>query len=281
MKPTSMSPCSQVLAASLREIRNEAGLSLRGLARKLKTDPGMLSFWERSLRSPSLEQVARILGCLGVDNERFERLLHLARHTYDTNWLSGGVGPSSSDLSEGVIGLVECERAAKQVINWQPVVFQGLLQTADYAHAILMEEDISQEQADLRLVARLDRQKFLRREDPLMLTAIVAESVLFNQVGNEDIMSDQIDHLLVVTELPNVSFRIVPDDGKYQRWQTRSFVLFEFDDRPHVVHQEHPPAGSFLEDADEVVTHRGLACRLLDRALTEEDSRARLKELVR
>ncbi|MFE0021985.1 helix-turn-helix domain-containing protein [Amycolatopsis sp. NPDC059021] len=281
MKPTTDSPCARALAASLRGIRGESGLSLSHVARMLDMEKGMLSFWERCLRLPRPDQVARLLGCLRVSEDRYERLMNMAYHARDTNWLPPGVAEDSTELSPGLIGVMECERVAKQITTWQPVVVPGLLQTADYARAIISEGDISLEQADLLLITRLSRQNILTRQNPVQLLAIIAESVLLNEVGNEDIMSDQIDHLLRMIDLPHVSVRIVPDERKYHRGKNDSFVLYEFDDQVPVLYAEHTTGGSFRTEEQKIASHRGLATVLLDKAMTEEASRMRLKEAVR
>lgn len=127
------SPRARALAAALRKTREEAGLSLRALAHRLKLDQSYLSRVENGKRVPSVETTARILGALQSSPDEFERILELARNAAEPNWLTVGV----PGIPQQLAGVVECERAATAIITWHPCLIPGLLQTADYARAIV------------------------------------------------------------------------------------------------------------------------------------------------
>ena len=156
-----------------------------------------------------------------------------------------------------------------------------MLQTPDYARTILSGSQISLDQADRRLVARLNRQKILTRRDPVRLAAVIDEMVIRREVGNRDIMSDQIDHLLELSELQNISLRIVPADANYHPGLAGPFMLYEFEDLAPIVYLEHHHASAFLHDKEGVAWYRKLAKLVIGKALSEDATREMLREVAR
>lgn len=277
MKPTSASPGARALAASLRELRTARGKGLRELARMVRILPQLLSAWEKGQRVASPEDVARLLGALQVDDATYDRMMRLARRAKDDNWLDS----NPSDLPPVLSGILEYERTASRIFNWEVAIVPGLLQTADYARELLSNSQITLEQADRRLVARLGRQRILHGRDPVRLIAIIDEAVVRREIGGQDTMSDQIDHLLQMADLANVTLRIVPGDVGYHPGLAGSFVLYEFADLSPIVYLEHHHASSFLHDDEGVGRYRALAKLVDQEALSEADTRALLREAAR
>lgn len=277
MKSTLSSPGLRALSASLREVREARKLGLRELARALEIDPRLLSQWELGIRVPPVEEVARILGYLRVEQPTTRRLLYLAQHTKEPNWLDS----HPADLPAALTAVIQCERTASLITNWSPLIIPGLLQTPDYARAQLTASDISVEDADARLVVRLDRQRILTRREPVRLTAIISELAIREVVGDEDIMSDQIDHLLTLTGTSTISVRIVPADVGYHPGKIGMFTLYDFSADPAIVFLEHHHASAFVNELDAIASYRKLVKLLQGKAMSEEASRALLREAVR
>ncbi|MEV4148954.1 Scr1 family TA system antitoxin-like transcriptional regulator [Amycolatopsis sp. NPDC049691] len=277
MKPTSSSPGLRALSASLREVREARKFGLRELARALEIDPRLLSQWELGMRVPPVEEVARILGYLRVDRTTTERILFLATHAKEPNWLDS----NPSDLPAALTAVMQCERTASQITNWSPLIVPGLLQTPDYARALLTASGIRVDEADARLMARLDRQRILSTRQPVRLRAIISELAIREMVGDENLMSDQIDHLLVLSAAPHISVRIVPADVGYHPGKIGMFALYEFPADPAIVYMEHYHASAFVNELDAIASYRKLVKLLLDKALTEEASQALLREAAR
>jgi transcriptional regulator with XRE-family HTH domain len=277
MKPTSTSPGSRALAASLREVRVARGKGLRELARMVRILPQLLSAWEKGQRVPQPEDVARLLGALRVDDVTYDRMMRLARHARDDNWLDS----NPSDLPPALSGIVEYERTATRITMWSLAVLPGILQTPDYARDVLSNAEIGLGQADAMLVARLERQRILVKPEPVRLTAFLGEMAIREQIGSADIMSDQIDHLTEVAGLRNVSLRIVPRNIGYHPGLIGPFVLYEFGSLPPIVHLESSHATAFLHDEDVVRDYRRQAKILANRALSEDATRDLFREVAR
>ncbi|MEU0795584.1 helix-turn-helix transcriptional regulator [Amycolatopsis sp. NPDC005961] len=277
MKPTSASPGARALAASLRELRMTRGKGLRELARMVRILPQLLSAWEKGQRVPGPEDIARLLGALQVDDATYERMMRLAKRAKDDNWLDS----NPSDLPPALSGIREYERTATRISNWELAIVPGMLQTPDYARAILSNSEIGLAQADAMLVVRLDRQRILTKADPVRLTALIGEVAIREEIGSPDIMSDQIDHLLEMMALPNVSVRIVPANIGYHPGLIGSFILYEFADLPPIVHLESSHATAFLHEDGAVGNYRRQAKILTGKALSEDGTRSMLREAAR
>lgn len=239
--------------------------------------PQLLSAWEKGQRVPRPEDIARLLGAMRVDDATYDRLMRLAKRAKDDNWLD----TNPSDLPPALSGITEYERTATRITNWYHAIVPGLLQTPDYARAILSNSEISLEQADTMLIARLNRQSILSARDPVRLAAFVGEVAIREEIGSADIMSDQVDHLLEMMALPNVSLRIVRANIGYHPGLVGSFVLYEFAALPPIVHLENSHATAFLHEADVVGQYRKQARLLAGKALSEDDTRALLREVAR
>ncbi|WP_410593855.1 Scr1 family TA system antitoxin-like transcriptional regulator [Amycolatopsis sp. lyj-23] len=277
MKPTSSSPGCRALSASLREVREARKFGLRELARALEVDPRLLSQWELGVRVPPIEEVARILGYLRVDRVVTNRILALVQHVKEPNWLDS----NPADLPAALTGVMQCERTASRITNWSPLIIPGLLQTPDYARALLAASDITVEEVDARLVARLKRQRILSGYDPVRLKAIISEQAIREVVGDPDIMSDQIDHLLRLAVTSNISVRVVPADVGYHPGKAGVFTLYDFPADPSIVYIEHHHASAFINELEATASYQKLVKLLQGKAFTEEASQALLREAAR
>src|SRR3569833_162300 len=277
MKPTSSSPGLRALSASLREVRETRKFGLRELARALEIDPRLVSQWELGMRVPPVEEVARILGYLRADRATTTRILFLAKHAKDPNWLDS----NPADLPAALTGVMQCERSASLITNWSPLIIPGLLQTPDYARALLAASDIKVADVDARLVARLDRQRILSGHDPVRLNAIVSELAIREEVGDANVMSDQVDHLLTLAVTSNISVRIVPASVGYHPGKIGMFTLYDFADALSIVLLEHYHASGLVHDSAGTAPYQKLVKLLSRKALSEEASQVLLREAAR
>jgi hypothetical protein len=236
-----------------------------------------MSQWENAKRLPSIEDVSAILGYLRVTGERRERIRALARHAREPNWLA----PSNPDLPQALTAIAEFEKTATAITTWSPTVIPGLLQTADYIRTIMDNSFVPIEQADIRLRIRLGRQKILTKQEPVRLRAIFSERILRDGIGNDDIMSDQVDHLLKMTEWANISVHIVPCGVVYHPGFVGPFEVYEFPETPPVILLEHHRSTALLHDDYHTTAYQRLAKLILGYALDEVASRALLQEVAR
>jgi hypothetical protein len=124
---------------------------------------------------------------------------------------------------------------------------------------------------------RLARQQVLTRDNPLQLSAVLDESVLYRRFGDRDVMNSQLKKLLELSERDNISLRILPLEGRHPIG-TGAFVLLRFGDVHHVTHQdvvyiENLTGGRYAEEEEEVYRYQRSFDRLSELALDEAKSR--------
>ncbi|MGH3245975.1 MAG: helix-turn-helix domain-containing protein, partial [Trebonia sp.] len=173
--------------------------SQEALAARLGFDRTVITKAESGARPPSDDVLAAWCEACGLDLELFSRLAVLARK---------GDGPIPMWFETWL----EVERNAVSLGIWSLAVVTGLLQTADYARALLLAEqtDTSDEKIDALVAARLDRHAILDSADPPHLVVVMDESVLHRLIGSPEIMHDQLVHVADMSERPTIVVQVVP-----------------------------------------------------------------------
>ncbi|MEB3366740.1 helix-turn-helix domain-containing protein [Saccharopolyspora mangrovi] len=259
-------PKARALGAELRECRIAAGLTQHQLAARIGVSHVSVSRYETGTRSPQPEDVAQLLATLGVTGDRYSELVELARGAEQPNWLETGV----NGLRRELMTVIEFERTATRIVDVEMNIVPGLLQTADYARAIMSEAPGADLEA--RVALRVGRAAILERKGAPQLIAIVSEFALRQRIGGAEVMADQIRHLFKAAELPNVTILVLP--AVSERWHPAhagAFILFEFPKSDPIVHLEHFASGAFL-NAKEVAAYRGAVDTLREVAMDEETS---------
>lgn len=155
-----------------------------------------------------MRTLAALLTLYGVDTEQRECLTTLCREAGTQGWLR----PYHSDLPEVYTAYISFEYEAAGVRNYQSLYIPGLLQTEDYARAVVRSGVLSATDAQVadRVQARMDRQGVLTKEAPLTFWAIVDEAALRRVVGGVDVMRAQFRHLVEAVKAPNITFQVIP-----------------------------------------------------------------------
>jgi hypothetical protein len=134
--------------------------------------------------------------------------LRLARKGRRRGWWQ----PYSSMLSEAYTTYIGLEAEAAAVLTYQPLIVPGLLQTAEYAEAIMLASsaEIDAAEAEQRVSVRVERQRILTGDDPLRLWAVMDEAALRRPVGGPDVMRAQLDHLAEMAQSARVTLQVPP-----------------------------------------------------------------------
>ncbi|QIZ35315.1 helix-turn-helix domain-containing protein [Saccharopolyspora sp. ASAGF58] len=250
MDETTPAPRAYVLGAELRDARNKAGLGLRQLAAKLDVSHSVVVRWERGQRVPTTESVSALCAVLGMNGATRERLMKLTRDAVSEPPNTVSVGASGE--ADQMAALLEFERMATAITEVSPAVVPGMLQTAEYARAI-MSAGIPNGENDKRVMMRLGRRDLItRRRAPIRFTAVVLESALHQLIGGPEVMADQLQFLLEMGERDNVEIRVIPRSAGWTPAHAGPFVLLEFAKAAPVVHLEHHRSSVFLRDEADV-----------------------------
>jgi hypothetical protein len=151
----------------------------------------------------------------------------------------------------------------------------GLLQTEDYARAVIAAGTVNSPRADVerQVALRMERQR-LTRTNPPKVWAVLDEAALRRQVGGPEVMRMQLEYLLELTGLPNVSLQVIPFFGGAHPAMGRPFVILVFGERidPDVVYLEDLTSALWVENVDEVDRYNVFFNHLRATALSFEDS---------
>ncbi|WP_433732470.1 helix-turn-helix domain-containing protein [Nocardia sp. CA-129566] len=215
----------EALGQRLREIRRRAGLSGRQLAALASWHESKISKLEYGKLRASDADVRVYCTHAGAKDELADLLATL--HNIDAAYmemrrlLSTGTGRGQDEL----VKLAERTRLTR---IYQNVLIPGILQTSEYARAIL-ERSITRhrlpDDIDAGIAKRMERQQFLYHGDR-RFHVLVAEQALLTTVGNSSVMIGQLDRLLVAAGLPRVTLGIVPTMAEIPQ-QTTNFVMFD------------------------------------------------------
>ena len=277
--PTSGSPAvrRRRLAAELRRLRGDSHKTAEEVGEILGWSKAKVSRYELARSGLRPRDVAALLDLYGVRGEQRERLLALAEEATQKGWWEA----YSDVLTEEHVAFIGLEAEATSVLQWQITVVPGLLQTQQYAwHVISGFQGVRSAPSTVierRVQTRLIRQQVLTRDQPLELTAVLDESVLRRQRGDRSVMYEQLQYLAEVSELPNVTVKILPLEGP-KGLALDSFQILQFG-RAHetqlhdVVSAESVHANIYVEGETDTHEFRLAFERLAQDALEPEESR--------
>lgn len=278
----------RTIALSLQRWRKEAGLAQKDAAKRLDRTPQHISNLESGERLSSAADLELLLSLYDkADRIPFMReLLSAARKA--SNWWTAlsGAAPKWFDLFLGL------ESGAAELSSFDTVLVPGLLQTRDYAEAVIRgNPDLTDEQVGQRVELRVGRQQILNREDdPVHLWTVLDESVLYRIRGDAIVMHAQLKHLLEMSERPRIDIQVLPyDAGATPAQQGGTFTVMTFppamENDSGVVYLELLTGGRYIEEPEEITEYQWALTRL--RALAADQKRSReiikraMKEVTR
>lgn len=201
---------------------------------------------------------------LAYDAARFACTALLAQHSFRD------VLPNPYEV---YIGL---EAGAASIRNFEPIVIPGLLQTADYARAMIRSgpRELDRDEVERLVEVRVARQEILARDDRPRLWAVVDEAAVRRAVGGPDVMRGQLRHLIDSAEHGKTTIQVVPFSAGAHAGTTGPFVILDFPEPtdPAVVYVETLAGDIYLEEHADVSRYTLAFDRLLAAALHPDDS---------
>jgi hypothetical protein len=272
-----------LLGAQLRRLREGRGISREDAGWEIRASGSKISRMELGRVSFKERDVADLLTLYGVtDEQEREALFSLTRQANSPGWWHryGDILPS---WFQPYLGL---EAAASLIRTYEVQFVPGLLQTPEYARAVILlgHAGASSEEIDRRVELRQARQRILAKPDPRQLWAVIDEAVLRRPVGGPDVMRAQIEWLLEASKSPNIRLQIIPFQAGGHAAAGGSFAILRFPEPelPDVVYVEQLTGAIYLdkrEDVDVYAAAMELVCveaeppgntaRLLEKILHE------------
>lgn len=273
---------SRRLAFELRRLREAAGLTRDQVSEETGVNPATLYRHETGSGGtrPQRRTMIALLNLYGASDEQRADLMALSREADVQTWLQ----PYHKELPEHYTAYISFEAEARTVRNYESLFIPGLLQTEDYARAVIATAWFNQPHETDQLVRfRKERQTFLTRQpDPLELWVVLEESALRRPVGGREVMAAQLRHLAETVTMPNVTLQIMPTAKGAHVAMAGPFSLLEF--QPHastVVYVESAAGNVYLEKERDVRTFVQTFDLLRATAPDPQEALALLEQLTR
>jgi transcriptional regulator with XRE-family HTH domain len=268
---------SRELGDGLRQAMEGAGLTGKQAARTLGVSPSFVSMLLSGKRGTSELDIAAFLGACGVKGPERDRLLALCREQDTPGWYQ----QHGSRLPKQLVTLIDHENKAVAISDFQPMVVPGLLQTAEYARALIRETgNAPPGEVDDRVAARLARQSLFSRDRPAAFAFYLHEFALRLPVGGLAVMVEQLHHLLRMSRRSYLMLRVVPAALGGHAGIAGPFKLMEFAEFKPVVYLDSETACLFLEKPEEIAAYRRILAALAETALGEGKSRELIAALA-
>jgi transcriptional regulator with XRE-family HTH domain len=256
--------------SELRRLRQKAGLNGESLARALDFSPSKISRLENGESGIYLADLEKLLDFYRVTKRKRTELLDLARHAHERNWLRMANPALPGDWQTWA----DFEAEANGLLNYEPLMIPGLLQTPEYARAIIRGTGLrlTDHQVEARVADRMSRQSTLSRGQPMRLHAIIGESALTLPFGDRGDQERQVRHLMGLVGKANVTIQVLPANAGPHAGLNGPFVLLQYDDEASLVLLENRVSSMFLDEEEHLATYETAWAGLAKLALNETRS---------
>lgn len=271
-----------LLGSQLRRLREAAGVTRENAGYAIRASESKISRLELGRVSFKHRDVSDLLTLYGVTDEaEREPLLALAKTSSLTGWWH-----RYSDVLPGwfqtYVGL---EAAAERIHTYEVQFVHGLLQTEDYAHAVVVsghKRRLPRSEVDRRIALRMERQKLLFSEQAPHLHCVLDEAALRRPYGGQAVMNGQLRALLEFSEFQRVTLQVVPFAHGGHAAESGAFTLLHFaeDELSDLVYLEQLTGALYLDKREEVTAYQRVLDGLAGAALDPDATRGILRSLI-
>ncbi|MEV5595646.1 helix-turn-helix transcriptional regulator [Streptomyces sp. NPDC052496] len=266
-----------VLGKRLQDLREKAGLSYEQAAAALDVTHATVRRMEKAEVGLKIPYVEKLLATYGVTGkEEIDGFLKLAREANRPGWWHN----YRDVLPEWFSAYVSLESEANLIRGYQPHYVPGLLQTEEYAHAVLRAgmPHAAREEIDRAVALRLERQSLLTRPDAPMLWVVMDETVFRRPIGGPRVMREQIARLAEATTLPNVRLQIIPFAAGPHPSMYGPFHIFRFPipELPDIAYAENLVGAVYFDQRDDVSQYLEALDRMCAQAAPAQTTEALL-----
>ena len=267
------------LGAQLRQLREGRGVSREEAGEAIRASGAKISRMERGRVGLKERDVRDLLTFYGVtDPAEREQILSLVSRATTPGWWHeyGDVTPRWFEMYLGL------EQSASILRTYEAQFVPGLLQTPEYARDVITLGPWSPAEAERRIELRLRRQRLLTRADAPAFWAVVEETVLRRPAVSEEVLRAQVEHLVRMADLPNVTLQLVPESFGGHPVSGMPFTILRFaePDLPDVVYLEQLTGALYLDRRNDVSHYSAALDSLCGQILTPDASRDVLRGLL-
>jgi len=252
-----------LLGAQLRRLRETAGVTRDDAGYHIRASGSKISRMELGRVSFKERDVTDLLEYYGIDDvAEKEKLLQLTREANATPWYQKfqDVVP---DWFHVFVGL---EEAAQLIRVYEVQFVPGLLQTEEYARAVIVQgaPGLDPDEVERRVALRMGRQKLLTRENPPRYWVVMDEAALRRPMGGRDVHVGQIERLIDLVGEPNITIQVMPFRYGGHAAEGGAFTIMRFPetDLPDVVYMEYLTGAHYIDKPEEVERYAAVMERL-------------------
>ncbi|USX56876.1 helix-turn-helix transcriptional regulator [Lentzea sp. HUAS12] len=272
--PTSPVVAGWELALRLKEQREREGVDVRTITQALGFTRNYWSAVENERRVLSEESLIKLFDLLDCDAQDRQEMLSLREAAKERGWWTR----YGSLLDSGLQRLIGLEAGAETIRWYESLLIPGLLQTADYARAIMTPALTTRTvEVDQRIEVRQRRQERLVGESPLRLVTVISEAALRQEIGGPAVLRRQLEHLARSIEgnRDGLEVRIIPFTAEACGLfgsSTVQLIDFPVARLPTVMYQESVTTRAITDDSSQVRDIKLTFMDAQDRALSTQKS---------
>ena len=242
-----------LVGAQLRRLRESRGLTREAAGYRIRASESKISRLELGRVSFKDRDISDLLELYGVEDEAQRAgIVALAREANSPGWWH-----SYDDVLptwfQTYVGL---EEAASLIKSYEIQFLPGLLQTEEYARAVVVAGAplAPLDEVERRVHLRVTRQNILYRPSPPVFWAVVDEAALHRPIGGSKVMKRQVEHLLQLMSLPNVTLQVMPFRFGGHAAEGGAFTMLRFPEPelPDVVYVEQLVSAYYLDKREYV-----------------------------
>ncbi|WP_405178910.1 Scr1 family TA system antitoxin-like transcriptional regulator [Nocardia sp. NBC_01377] len=282
MAPVSPTVARWELVLRLRELREQRGFDSATFAKQIGFTAANWSHVEKGRRVLTTNTIGPVLEILEVDAEEREELLALLASSKQRGWWA----KSSALIGPELQRLYGMEYGAQSIRSYDSLIVPGLLQTEDYARALISADVmIRPVQVEQLVTIRMRRQARLRGPGRVELTAVVGEGTLLQQTGGPKVLRAQLEHLVALSEdSDSIEIRVIPfaaTAGAILGGSSFHLLDFAGEQLPTFGWAESAVFGGAVDDPDLVRDLAFAYVRAREQSLSREDSLAVIRSYSR
>nr|WP_205830755.1 helix-turn-helix transcriptional regulator [Microbispora sp. CL1-1] len=270
-----------LLGSQLRKLRESKGISRDQAGQCIRASESKISRMELGRVGFKERDVADLLALYGVeDEETRDVVMNLVERANEPGWWHrfNDLLPS---WFQAYVGL---EEAAERIRTYEVQFVPGLLQTKEYARAVIMAGAVgaAPEEIARRVDLRLERQRILDGENSPKFWAVIDEAALRRPIGGVDVMRGQIQHLIDLMNQPNVTIQVIPFSygGHAAEGGAFSILRFADPDLPDIVYVEQLASALYLDKREEVDRYSEVMERLCAVSTTPTETVDLLRQIM-
>lgn len=269
---------SRRLAQTLRKIRAEKGSSAAEVGKELGMSGSKINRIETCEIGIYLDDLEKLLDFYQVTQQRRVELLDIARHAEQRSWLRTRNAHFPADWQTWS----DFEDEATGLRHYSPLVIPGLLQTPEYARAVISatSDAMPEREIDDLVANRMARRDLLSRPQPIQLHVILEESALTRRPGDVACHVRQLRHLEDEAGRGNITLQILPSSVGLHAGMAGAFILLAYDEEPSLIWLEQLVSSLFLEEDEHIETYQATWRSLTEAALTPEQTLDRLRHMA-